>query len=229
VTVLIFGASGSAGGAVLRVAVSSPAVRDVRAIVRRRLAFEHPKLRTCVHDDFERYDSVLAAFAGVDACLYCLGISVTQVSGEPEYRRITHDFAIAAAWTLHAHSPDAVFHFLSGQGAHLRSRFMWARVKAETERELIASHHAVCWRPAAIDGMPSASEPAIYRWVRPAYRLFSPFRSLYVKGSDIGLAMLQATEGGMRAEIVGNAGIRRLADRARAVGTVVPPGAAVRS
>src|SRR5262245_12505838 len=98
--VLIFGATGAAGGSVLRVCLSAPEVEETRVIVRRPLKLTHERLRVFVHDDFLDYALLRDAFAGVDDCLFCLGISVTQVKGEAEYRRITHDFAMAAARML---------------------------------------------------------------------------------------------------------------------------------
>ena len=93
---------------------------------------------------------------------------------------------------------------------------MWARVKAETERDLLAQFDAVCYRPASIEGMPSASEPPLYKAFGPVARvLLKPCRMLYVSGEDIGLAMLQATADGVRSCLIENAGIRDLADRAR--------------
>jgi uncharacterized protein YbjT (DUF2867 family) len=214
--ILLFGGSGSAGGSVLRACLASPDVESVRAIVRRPLQIAaDPKLEVVLHQDFLDYSAVAAAFLDVDACLDALGISVSQVSGEAEYRRITEGFALAAAAALRAGSPAAVFHYVSGQGASLNSRFMWARVKAEAERELIARFDAVCWRPGSIDGEPSASEPRLYKTLRPVLRLLRPFRSLYVQGEDIGRAMLLATREGMRGRIVENREIRDLADRAR--------------
>lgn len=214
--ILLFGATGSAGGSVLKACLAAPAVEEVRAIVRRPLKVDHPKLRVLVHGDYLGYAAVQEAFAGVDACLFCLGISITQVSGESEYRKITHDFALAAAHALKAQSPAAAFHFISGQGTRLDSRFLWARVKAETERDLIALVDAVCWRPAAIDGEPSESAPRIYRVVRPLFRLLKPIRSLYVAGEDLGRAMLQATVENLRGRVLENAEIRDLAERAGA-------------
>ncbi|PYQ66546.1 MAG: epimerase [Acidobacteria bacterium] len=212
--ILLFGATGSAGGSVLRACLASPAVEEVRAVARRPLPLTHGKLRVFVHDDFLDYARVADAFAGVDACLFCLGISATQVSGEAEYRRITHDFALAAARALRVRSPEAAFHFISGQGTNVSSRFMWARVKGEAERDLIAEVGAVCWRPAAIDGVPSQSEPRLFKVLRPLYRGLSPFRNLYIKGEDLGRAMLLAAAENMRGRIVENAEIRDLADRA---------------
>jgi uncharacterized protein YbjT (DUF2867 family) len=213
--ILLFGATGSAGGSVLRACLAAPAVEEVRAIARRPPALAHGKLRVFLHQDFLDFAPVAEAFAGVDACLFCLGISVTQVSGEAEYRRITHDFALAAAHALKAQSPGAAFHFISGQGTRLDSRFLWARVKAETERELIDLVDATCWRPAAIDGERSQSGPRLYQAARPLLRLLKPFRSLYVAGEDLGRAMLQATSENIRGRVIENAEIRDLADRAR--------------
>jgi uncharacterized protein YbjT (DUF2867 family) len=215
-TVLIFGGSGSAGGSVLRACLDSTSVGQVRAISRRRFGFSHPRLLEVLHSTYDDYTAVKDSFTGVDACFYCLGKSVRQVSGEAEYRTITCDYALAAARTLRAQSPMAVFHYISGRGTDLHSRFMWARVKAEAERDLMAQFDAVCWRPASIGGMPSASEPMTYKVVRPVARLIlEPFRSLYVTGEDVGLAMLQATTDGARRRVIENAEIRDIADRAR--------------
>ncbi len=43
--ILLFGATGSAGGSVLRVCLADLAVEEVRAIVRRPLPLEHEKRR----------------------------------------------------------------------------------------------------------------------------------------------------------------------------------------
>ena len=211
--VLLFGGTGAAGGSVLRACLRSSAVSEVRAVVRRPLALTNPKLRVIVHDDFLDYRGMLDSFAGVDACFFCLGISATQVREEAAYRRITRDFAMAAAATLRQASPDAVFHYLSGRGASLESRMMWARVKAEAERDLITAVDATCWRPGFIDGETSTSSPRAYQWVRPVFRLLRPFRRLYVAGEDIGRAMIWATRNGVRGRIIENAELREMADR----------------
>lgn len=213
--ILLFGATGSAGGSVLRVCLADPRVEEVRAIVRRPVPLEHEKLRVFLQKDFQDYTGAEAAFAGVDACLFCLGISVTQVSGEEEYRRIMYSFPVAAAKALRAQSPGATFHLLTGQGTSLSSRFMWARVKAETEREVMELVDAVCWRPAAIDGAPSENAPRAYKVLRPLFRLLKPFRSLYISGEDLGRAMLQAAAERMRRRILENSEIRGIAERAR--------------
>src|SRR5215467_2112521 len=113
--ILLFGASGSAGGAVLGACLSTPIVQEVRAIVRRPLASTNPKLRAVLHCDFLNYSAVAKAFDSIDACLFCLGVSVTQVSKD-EYRKITHDYTLATAHMVQIRSPHAAFHYISGQG-----------------------------------------------------------------------------------------------------------------
>lgn len=210
--ILLFGASGTAGGAVLQSCMDAPVVNEVRAIVRRPLGWTDAKLWEIVHADFLDYAQVADAFRGVDACLFCLGISVTQVSKE-EFVKISHDFPIAAAKVLQAESPGAAFHYISGAGTRAESTTFWSKVKGETENELMELVGAVCWRPAFIDAAPSASLPKVYAVLRPALRLLKPFRSLYVDGEDLGRAMLQATKENMRRRLIENAEIREIAGR----------------
>jgi hypothetical protein len=214
-TVLVFGATGTAGSGILQACLRDPDVSEVRAVVRRPLAVVHEKLRALVHQDYLDYAGVGAAFADVDACFYALGISVRQVPDEAAYRRITRDFALAAAAALRAASPAAVFHYVSGQGTALGSRFLWARVKAEAERDLAGVTATVCWRPAFVDGGAAPTGPRLHRALRPVFRALRFARSLSVTSEDIGAAMLAATADGLRGGIVENARIRALAERRR--------------
>jgi len=123
---------------------------------------------------------------------------------------------LAAARMLRLRSPRAIFHFISGEGASVKSRYMWARVKGETERDLLALTGVDCWRPGFIDGERSASAPAFYGWLRPLMRMLSSVQWLYTSGEDIGRAMLQATVEDARDRIFSNRGLRALAARAGA-------------
>jgi uncharacterized protein YbjT (DUF2867 family) len=67
---LIFGATGTAGGGVLKAALSSPVVQAVRVITRRPLSMADDKIRTYLHRDYLDFAAVSEAFQGVDACFY---------------------------------------------------------------------------------------------------------------------------------------------------------------
>ena len=209
-TILLFGATGSAGGSVLEACLSTERVDEVRAITRRPLQRDHPKLRVFVHSDFTDYQDMSGAFVNIDACLFCLGVSSTQVRGE-QYRRITHDYTMAAARMVKEFSPGAAFHYITGKGTQIDSRLTWARVKGQTEKELIELINAVCWRPAFIGG--ANTGPRLVRAVRPVLRILKPFKTLSVSGEDLGYAMLQATIEHMRGEIIENEQIREIAGR----------------
>jgi uncharacterized protein YbjT (DUF2867 family) len=212
--ILIFGASGTAGGAVLQACLNTFPENDVRVLVRKPLGFTDTNLWELRHADYLDYAAVPEAFRKLDACLFCLGVSVTQVSQE-EYVKISHDYPIAAAKMLQAESPQAAFHYISGAGTRADSRTFWSKIKGQTENELMELAGAVCWRPGYIDAKPSASLPKMLAMLRPALRLLKPFRSLYVSGEDLGRAMLQATKEKLRQRMIENAEIRELAGRWR--------------
>ena len=212
--ILLFGASGTAGGAVLQACLDTPVVKEVRVIVRRPLGRTEAKLWELLHTNYLDYAAVTESFREVDACMFCLGISVTQVSKE-EFVKISHDYAIAAAKMLKTESPGAVFHYISGKGTRAESRTFWSKVKGQTENELMELVGADCWRPGFIDAEPSASLPKAYALLRPALRLLRPFHSLYVAGEDLGRAMLEATRESLRRRVIENVEIRELAERFR--------------
>ena len=196
----------------MRACLSAPEVTEVRALVRRSTGVQHPKLREVIHSDYLNYASAADSFTGVDACFFCLGISVSQVPVEADYRRIHRDFPMAAAALLRERSPNALFNYLSGSGAGLRKRWMWARVKAEAERDLMNEFGATCWRPAMIGGIPPTPPALVLRLLRPVLQvLFRPIPSAYVENEDIGRAMIRATEQGIRNRIIENREIRDLA------------------
>jgi uncharacterized protein YbjT (DUF2867 family) len=211
--ILLFGATGTVGNAVLEMCEAAPVVEEVRAIARRALMNTSAKLRTYVHKDFLDYSTAQEAFRGIDASLFCLGTSVAQVSKE-DYRKISYSFPLAAAQTLKEWSPGAAFHYISGRGTSAQSRMEWARVKAQAEQDLMALIEAVCWRPAFIDAKPTGSMPWFYAWFTPLGKLAKPFPGWYVHGHDLGKAMLQATKEGMRRRVIENPEIREIAQRA---------------
>jgi len=215
--ILLFGASGTAGGAVLDACLGTPVVQELRVIVRRPLGRKDAKLREFVHANYLDYAAVTEAFRDVDACLFCLGISVRQVSKE-DYVKISHDYPIAAAKMLKTESPEAAFHYISGAGTRANSNMFWSKVKGQTEKELMELVAANCWRPAYIDAKASPNLSKMVTLFQPVFRLLKPFRSMYVAGKDLGLAMLEATRENLRKRVIENAEIRDLAKRFKAKG-----------
>jgi uncharacterized protein YbjT (DUF2867 family) len=150
----LWGATGATGRELLRHCLQDERIGEVRAFVRRPLSLDHPRLTEVRVSDFLDLSHLHLELSGIDVAYWCLGVSQPAVPDETTYRKITHDYTLAAAQTLLRQSPDAEFHFVSGMGADRegRSRVMWARIKGQTEADLLALglRRLVIWRPGYI-------------------------------------------------------------------------------
>lgn len=164
--ILLFGASGMVGQAVLRACLLDDDVRDVVCVVRRALPQQHPKLRTLVQADVTDLSPLRNELATLDACFFPLGTSSAGKS-EEEYRNVTHDLTMAIARPLAKANPRITFVYVSGAGtdASTTGRSMWARVKGQTENDLLALlPNAYMLRPGLIRSMDGIkSRTALYR------------------------------------------------------------------
>jgi uncharacterized protein YbjT (DUF2867 family) len=213
--ILILGATGAAGGSLFDLCLESDLVTRVKTVTRRPLAAGSGKHVGYIHTDFLDYGDVAEAFQDLDVCFFCIGRSIAQVRDEGEYRRLVLEYALCAARELRSRSPEAVFHYLSGQGAGRSSRYLWARVKGEAEEVLLAQFGAICWRPGAIDAKRTEGWPPFYRMIMPLMRHLFPSRRYYVRGEDLARAMLSVASTGARGRIIENREIRQIADAAR--------------
>src|ERR1700733_13910535 len=127
---VIVGATGMVGGYALRYALEHPDVERVTSVGRRKLGISHSKLTEVLHPDFADCAALAQTLSGQDAAVYCLG-TYTGAVPDAELRTITLDYTIEFARVLRGSSPDAVFTFLSGNGADPTgaSRMAFARYK----------------------------------------------------------------------------------------------------
>jgi len=137
---VIVGASGMVGGYALLYALEDANVERVMSVGRRNLGISHSKLTEVLHPDFVDCSALAETLSGQDAAVYCLGTHTGAVS-DAELRRITLDYTIEFARVLRGSSPDAVFTFLSGNGADPteRSWRAFARYKGAAEKALLAA------------------------------------------------------------------------------------------
>jgi uncharacterized protein YbjT (DUF2867 family) len=159
----------------------------------------------------------------VDACFFCLGVSVAGLR-ESEYRRLTFDLTLAAARAIaEARRPGAVFCYVSGEGTDStgRGRSMWARVKGETENALLALPlNAYMFRPGFIRPRPGArSKMSLYRILYsvlgPLYPVLKRLVPSHVTTAEnIGRAMIRAADVGYPQRILENQDINALASAA---------------
>ncbi|KAK5000828.1 hypothetical protein LTR66_000374 [Elasticomyces elasticus] len=145
--IILTGATGTAGSAVLAYALASPSVSRISILSRRpvKLAENEPKATVLIHKDYTSYPpELLRQLGGATACIWVQGISSIGMR-EDEYTEITVAYPLAAAKAL-ATLADAKaeegaakmnFVYVSGEGAdQARARQMFGRVKGRAEREL---------------------------------------------------------------------------------------------
>jgi uncharacterized protein YbjT (DUF2867 family) len=173
--ILVTGATGLVGAEVIREAIKDDEIKQITAIARRSLSIRHPKLTTILHEDFLNYNNLLPVIAAHDVCLWCLGISQTQVNKE-QYHVITYDYAIAAANAIKKANPAMTFLFLSGEGADQteKSRQIFARVKGKTEKALLQLGLSKLYiaRPGGIRPInKNPNAPFLYKLLIPLFPL----------------------------------------------------------
>ena len=203
--VIIFGATGMVGQGALRECLLDPDVTAVLSIGRRALGQSHPKLRELLRPDLFDLEAAAQGVRGFDACLFCLGVSSAGMA-EPDYRRVTFDLTLAAAGVLLAGNPGMTFIYVSGAGTDstARGRFMWARVKGETENALLRLPFkaAVMFRPAAILPLHGVtSSKPLYRLAflltRPLWPVLRARCPRFVTTTEqLGRAMLRVAKSG---------------------------------
>lgn len=216
--VLIFGATGMVGYGVLRELLDSPSVTRVVSIGRRTIDLSNPKLAQIVHTDFEDFAPIADQLTGLDACMWCVGISSAGLS-EEQYTTITHTYTLAAATLLVKANPAMRFCFVSGAGADSSAsgRTMWARVKGMTENALMDLNFkdVIIFRPGFIKAQ-RGSQPrgSLYKAMYAIFGLFAPIFRVFgaaTSTTEMGKAMLAAAQGKAQKRILGSADINDLA------------------
>lgn len=218
--VMIFGATGMVGQAVLKAALAAEDVSDVLVVGRTALGMTHPKLQERLVSDLFHLESEAEALSGYDACFFCLGTSSFRKT-EAQYTRITYDLTMSVAKVLVALNPNMVFTYVSGQytDSTEKGSSMWARVKGRTENALLrAGFKAVyCFRPNMIQPLDGIrSKTALYQIVYDVLRPILPwlqktFPNRVLTTRDMGNAMLNAVRYGYPRAILEIADIAHLA------------------
>jgi uncharacterized protein YbjT (DUF2867 family) len=219
VNVLLFGATGMIGQAVLRECLLDPAVTKVVTVGRRPAGQSHPKLRELVRPDLEALGPLEPQLVGFDACIFTLGVSAVGMS-EKEYTRLTYDLTTSVARTLLRTSPELKFIYVSGAGTDSseKGRTMWARVKGRTENALLSMPFkaAYMFRPGAV--IPVGGVRSSVGWYNAAYVVLKPLYpilsrlapNMITTSERLARAMLAVARNGYSTHVLEMADINRL-------------------
>ncbi|KIJ49851.1 hypothetical protein M422DRAFT_777237 [Sphaerobolus stellatus SS14] len=159
--IILTGATGTCGSAVLKHVLAEPRITRVSVLSRRPVsqAEGQKKVHVILHEDFAKYpDTLLAQLKGAHACIWALGPSQIGVTKE-EYVKMTHDYPMAAAKALSTVSQSLNFVFISATRADQSegSGQLYGRIKGRAEKHLFElaeetpSLKVYAARPAFID------------------------------------------------------------------------------
>ena len=207
-----------AGSEVIRQAILDPGIDSITALVRRPPAIQHPKLNIVLHGNYKDYSPLTELFAAHDACLWCLGISQTQVP-QDEYIRITYDYAVTAAQAMLAANPSIAFVFLSGAGADSqeKSRTLFARIKGKAENNLKRLPFKKLWiaRPGGIIPVHKKDNAPFYEKLLgplyPVLKLLMP--GMMISSVELAKAMLDVVKHGSDKVILENSDLKKRSGR----------------
>ena len=219
---VIFGATGMVGKGVLLECLDDARVEHVLLVSRHPIDVSHPKIREIVHADFTAFETLTPAFADIDACFYCLGVTAVGLS-EGQYHHLTYDLTLAAATALASASAGRLtFCYVSGEGTDSTEHggTMWARVKGKTENALLRLPFkaAFMFRPGYIQPLRGIRSKT--RWYQALYDVIGPFypivRRLFPKyvttTTNIGRAMIHVAVSGWSRQILSSGDINQLSN-----------------
>jgi uncharacterized protein YbjT (DUF2867 family) len=218
---VIFGATGMVGKGVLLECLDDARVEHVLLVSRHPIDdVSHPKIREIVHADFTAFENLTPAFADIDACFYCLGVTAVGLS-EGQYHHLTYDLTLAAATALASASAGRLtFCYVSGEGTDSTEHggTMWARVKGKTENALLRLPFkaAFMFRPGYIQPLRGIRSKT--RWYQALYDVIGPFypivRRLFPKyvttTTNIGRAMIHVAVSDWSRQILSSGDINQL-------------------
>ena len=133
-TILLAGASGLVGQAVLKQCLADPRITQVFAPTRRALPTHAELLNPIV--DFSALPED-AAWWKADAVICTLGTTIRQAGSKEAFRQVDHHYPLALATLAQRHGTPT-FALTSAMGADPGSRIFYSRTKGELERDLSA-------------------------------------------------------------------------------------------
>ena len=133
-TILLAGASGLVGQAVLKQCLADPRITQVVAPTRRALP-KHAELLNPIVDFAALPED--AAWWKADAVICTLGTTIRQAGSKEAFRQVDHHYPLALATLAQRHGTPT-FVLTSAMGADPGSRIFYSRTKGELERDLSA-------------------------------------------------------------------------------------------
>ena len=150
-TALIAGSTGLIGKKLLQIALDDPYYDVVKAISRKPLDIQHPKLRNIVADlnTLTQHHNELKA----DDVFCCLGTTIKQAGSQEAFRKVDFEYPLALA-KMTSNQGAKQFLIITAMGSDAKSSIFYNRVKGEVEKAIegigFQSYHI--FRPSLLLG-----------------------------------------------------------------------------
>lgn len=216
--VLITGASGMLGKAVLIECISNPSIEKIYLLSRRTINEKSNKVQEIIISDFQSISNSNFEGVAIDACFHCMGISSVGQS-EEAFSKVTFEATKSLVDVLYELNPKIVFNYVSGIGTDSseKGKVMWARVKGKTENYILNKgfSKAFMFRPGII--LPEKGVRSRTKLYQLFYDLMRPFFPLLclnknvTTSSRVGQAMINSVERDFKSALLENKEINELA------------------
>lgn len=176
-TAIVIGGSGLIGNLLVQALLQDEAYSSVKALVRKPLAIQHPKLTNLVLR-FDDENALNIALTG-DVVFCCVGTTIKKAGSQTAFRAVDRDLPLKCAAVAHKNGVPE-FQLISAVGAKASSSNFYLRTKGETEdglRELGFSSLYI-FRPSLLLGKRSE-----VRIAEQLGALLAPLMRLFLKGS----------------------------------------------
>ena len=226
-TVLLAGASGVVGHALLTQLLADSSVAQVVAVLRRPLPGQphNPELVQRICPNLLAMPANLCADRPVDECYITLGSTIKAAGSRAAFRQVDLDAVLAVAGVAQAAGCQRLA-VVSALESNAKSPVFYSRVKGEMEQGLMAMNFArlVITRPSIIDGDRAALGQVQRRGEAMALRLMKSLGRLIprafapITGQTIAAAMVQRLRadgaGGESLEVLRSGQMQALAQKA---------------
>lgn len=134
-TALIVGSTGLIGKHLLQLLLESDQYNLVKAITRKPLDFQHPKLENLVVD-FDKMTERYAHFK-TDDVFCCLGTTMKQAGSKDAFKKVDYDYPIEIAKVCKSQGAKQYL-LVSALGANAKSAIYYNQIKGEVEAAISA-------------------------------------------------------------------------------------------
>lgn len=202
--IILTGGTGMVGEGVLIECLNNSNITEILSVSRKPTDIAHPKLKEYIVPDFLQLTENDAQLQGYDAVFFCAGISSVGVS-EENFRIAAYDTTLHFAKAVGA-KPTVTFIYVSGGGTDPNGKMTWARIKGQTEADLmkLPFRQAFGYRVGFMQPFKEQKRVKSYykyfSWMVPVIKIIAP--NIINTMSEVGKSMIYAAKYGYDKNII---------------------------